>query len=262
MSIPISSSSAPFRIVQLDETDSTQAEALRRAAQGERGPVWISTARQTRGRGRSGRAWATGAGNLAATLLFEPACPAALLPQLSLVTGIAAFDAVTALFDPIPGTPPLRLKWPNDLLIGEAKLAGILIESQMQGTTIVAMAGVGINIAKAPEIAGRTLTCLANHAAGPPAPQALLADLSRQLQAWLAVWDRGAGFALIREAWISRALPEGTAMMVNAGAGPVAGTFAGLDMDGALLLLEPSGHRLRFSWGDVTLPGPQIYSKG
>ena len=184
------------------------------------------------------------------------------MPQLSLVTGIAAFDAVTALFDPIPGTPPLRLKWPNDLLIGEAKLAGILIESQMQGTTIVAMAGVGINIAKAPEINGRVLTCLADHSGNPPAVPVLLQELAQRMHDCLQVWAKGAGFALIREAWISRALPEGTAMMVNAGAGPVAGTFAGLDMDGALLLLEPSGHRLRFSWGDVTLPGPQIYSKG
>ena len=248
----------PVRIIELDETDSTQVEAQRRSGQGERGPLWISTARQTRGRGRSGREWISPTGNLAATLLFEPGCPAALLPQVSLVTGIAAFDAVAAHFDPAIGTPPLRLKWPNDLLIGNAKLAGILIECMLQGADIIAMAGVGINIVKAPEIEGRVLTCLSDHSDRPPAVSLLLRELAQRMQDWLQVWNKGAGFALIRSAWLARALPEGTAMMVNAGEGEVSGTFAGLDIDGALLLLEPSGHRRRFSWGDVTLPAPTV----
>ena len=252
----MSTAAAPWRIVELEETDSTQAEAQRRAAQGERGPVWISTARQTRGRGRSGRAWASLTGNLAATLLFEPGCPAALLPQLSLVTGVAAFDAVAAHFDPVAGTPPLRLKWPNDLLVGDAKLAGILVESMLQGASIAAMAGIGLNIVKAPAIEGRVLTCLADHMPHPPMAAALLRELAQRMHDWLQVWDKGAGFPLIREAWLSRGLPQGTAMTVNAGDGPVGGTFAGLDIDGALLLLEPSGDRRRFSWGDVTLPAP------
>ena len=249
---------APWSIVEMGEIDSTQAEAQRRAAAGERGPIWINAAVQTQGRGRSGRTWASFTGNLAATLLFEPGSPAALLPQLSLVVGIAAFDAVVPHLGRTLAGPFLRLKWPNDLLLGDAKLAGILVESRLQGSDMLVMAGIGINIAKAPEIEGRALTCLAAHAAEPPAPQALLADLSRHLQAWLDVWAKGAGFSLIREAWTARALPAGTAMMVNAGDGPVHGRFAGLDIDGALLLLEPTGHRRRFSWGDVTLPGPSV----
>ena len=255
---PLPHSDTSFRIVELEETDSTQAEAQRRATAGERGPVWISAARQTHGRGRSGREWSSLTGNFAATLLFEPGCPAALLPQLSLVTGIAAFDAVAAHFEPFPGTPPLRLKWPNDLLIGDAKLAGILVESRMQGDNIAAMAGVGVNIVEAPEINGRVLTCLADHTATPPAVPLLLRELAQRMHDWLRVWHKGAGFPLIREAWLARGLPVGTSMMVNSGDGPVPGTFAGLDIDGALLLLEPTGDRRRFSWGDVTLPVPKV----
>ncbi len=249
---------SPWPVVELSEIDSTQAEAHRRAASGERGPVWINAAVQTQGRGRSGRSWASFSGNLAATLLFEPGCSAALLPQLSLVAGIATFDAVAPHLARSPAMQPLSLKWPNDLLIGDAKLAGILIESRLQGRDIIAMAGIGINIAMAPEIEGRTLACLADHAATPPSPGAVLAKISWHMQTWLQVWAKGAGFPLIRDAWTARALPEGTEMMVNAGDGPVHGAFAGLDIDGALLLLEPTGHRRRFSWGDVTLPGPSV----
>ena len=258
MSTPSLNTGNAWRIDHLDETDSTQLEAHRRAVTGERGPLWIRASRQTQGKGRSGRQWATGGGNLAATLLFAPDCLPALQPQLSLVAGIAAYDAVAAFKDAGPQSAPLYLKWPNDLLIGDAKLAGILIESTIFGVDLVAIAGVGINLSGAPEIAGRRLTYLAAHSAHPPSPSALLETLDRFMRHWLNVWNNGAGFALIRAAWRARALPEGAPIMVNAGDGPVHGTFAGLDIDGALLLLEPSGHRRRFSWGDVTVPAAKV----
>ena len=246
------------RILELTSIDSTQAEAQRRAAAGERGPLWIAAQRQTQGRGRSGRAWASPSGNLAATLLLSSQIPLALLPQLSLVTGVAAFDAAAPfLADDRPEAPPLRLKWPNDLLIGDAKLAGILIETSILGADTLAMIGIGINIAEAPPVPGRAITRLADHSSAPPTPSDLLHALSQSMAHWLNVWSNGAGFSAIRAAWLARALPEGAAITVNAGEGPIHGSFVGLDTDGALLLLETSGHRRRFSWGDVTLPPTQ-----
>ena len=256
MSSPVSAT--PWRIVELDSTDSTQAEAHRRATAGERGPLWISARSQSQGRGRSGRGWSSVEGNLAATLLFKPGCAPPLVPQLSLVAGVAALDAVVTWFDNASSVGRPSLKWPNDVLIGDAKLVGILVEATTLGNDLIAMAGFGINIASAPTIEGRALTCLAAHTAHPPTPKGLLEALAARMRDWLLVWDRGAGFGRIREAWVARALPEGSPISVNAGDGPVNGTFAGLDTDGALLLLEPSGRRRRFSWGDVTLPGPKV----
>ena len=242
-----------WRHVALATVDSTQAEAMRRALAGEPGPLWITAEVQTLGRGRSGRAWSTPAGNLAATLLLRPLCEPVLLPQLSLVAGVAAIDALALCAGAAAGPTALRLKWPNDLMIGAAKLGGILVESSVLGGALVAAIGIGINIAEAPEVAGRAITRLADHTTGAPTPQALLAALAASMAASLEVWSNGSGFAQIRAAWGERALAEGSPITVNAGAGPVSGSFAGLDIDGALLLLAPDGRRRRFTWGDVTL---------
>jgi BirA family transcriptional regulator, biotin operon repressor / biotin---[acetyl-CoA-carboxylase] ligase len=242
-------------VLALDQTDSTNAEAMRQAAAGARSPLWITARRQTAGRGRSGRAWGTPEGNVAATLLVFPECPPAALPNLSLVAGIAAFDAVVPCLSTKSaraGPPFLRLKWPNDLIVGDAKLAGILIESSALAGTTAVVIGTGINVAVAPPVAGRSVTCLASLGASASAgevEQALLVQLCR----WLSVWNGGAGFAAIRAAWLERAGPVGEAISVNRGSDRLAGTFAGLDEDGALLLATADGVTVRVTFGDVTL---------
>ena len=121
--------------------DSTNAEALRRAAAGEAGPVWILAQRQTAARGRRGRAWAMPPGNFAATLLARP--PGALALR-SFVAALGLYDAMVA----VTGRPELfALKWPNDVLLSGGKLAGILLESGAGGTVAV---GIGVNLAAAP----------------------------------------------------------------------------------------------------------------
>ena len=107
--------SAPSRLVHLPETDSTNAEAMRRALAGEAPPLWVLADRQTAGRGRAGRAWASQPGNLFASLLVSTSCPPALAGQLSLVAGVAAIDAIRRAAGQAPPAG-LRLKWPNDIL--------------------------------------------------------------------------------------------------------------------------------------------------
>lgn len=245
----------PFRIVDLDEIDSTNLEALRRASAGERGPVWISARRQLAGRGRSGRTWVSGDGNLAATLLFAPGCPIALLHQLSLLTGVAVFDAVTALVPGHAAAGDLRLKWPNDILLGGAKAGGILIESTTVGSAVVAAIGIGVNIWEAPAIEGREAAAIG----GPGKelqPRDLLACLDHHLRRWLDVWDKGARFDLVRQEWLGRCGPIGQRIEVNTGAERTSGAFAGIDETGALLVdsVPPtSGTPRRFTFGDVSL---------
>jgi BirA family transcriptional regulator, biotin operon repressor / biotin---[acetyl-CoA-carboxylase] ligase len=246
---PDASHDAP--LLEFEVLDSTNSEAMRRAAAGERGPVWLLAHRQTAGRGRSGRGWETPAGNLALTHLFTPGCPAAAVPQLSLLVGVAVHDALAAVWS--GSADALRLKWPNDLMIGAAKVGGILVEASTFGHEPVVAIGIGVNIGHAPDVAGRSVTCLADHVSVPPVPVPLARAIASAFAHWREIWRRGEGFGGIREAWLARATPIGEPMSVNTGQGSVSGTFAGLDSDGALLLCDATGRHRRFTFGDVSL---------
>ncbi len=247
-------SNVAFHLVELDKVDSTNAEALRRASSGERGPLWIMAHRQTAGRGRSGRRWQSGDGNLMATLLFAPECQPSALHQLSLLTGVAVHDALT-VYAPIETSAPrrLRLKWPNDILLDTSKLGGILVESTSFAGTIVAAIGIGINIAAAPALADRAVARLNDIAPEAPSARDILAALDAQLRQWLATWHAGRDFEAIRAAWLERAGPIGEPITIHAGKSLVSGLFAGLATDGALLVQHHNGDVESFTTGDVSL---------
>jgi BirA family biotin operon repressor/biotin-[acetyl-CoA-carboxylase] ligase len=247
----------PPRIELLDEIGSTNDEAQRRAAAGERGPLWIATRRQTAGKGRAGRAWSEAStGNVAATLLFEPGCAPTHLPELSLVAGVAAHEAIAAAL-PARTSSHVELKWPNDVLIAGAKTSGILIETGNYGGATVSVIGVGINVASAPVGVDRATTCLADQGCTLDA-EVVLNRLAMHMVRWLGIWRGTDGFAAIRSAWVTRAMPIGRALEIKTNDGPVAGTFAGLDHDGALLIDLAPDNRRRFTYGDVSvLPARQ-----
>src|SRR5262249_10461473 len=163
-SVPPNPVPQPIRSIVLDEVGSTNAEAFALAKAGETGPLWLMAHRQTAGRGRSGRSWASEPGNLHASLLQGLGCPAPAVPQLSLLAGVAVIDAIAAA---AAGAimADLRLKWPNDVLIGGAKCAGILPECHSGGPTgrLVAVVGIGINLAWHPPGLARAATHLAAH---------------------------------------------------------------------------------------------------
>ena len=247
-SLPSSSAAT----VILEETGSTNTEAFRRAAAGEAGPLWIMARRQTQGRGRSGRQWASEPGNLYASLLQRLACPQAVVHQLSLLAGVAVIEAIEAAAGRrIAG---LRLKWPNDVLIGEAKCAGILPESQSVGAgkEVVVVIGVGINLVSHPENLGRATTDLAAHGVD-VAPEVMLGVLAPAVQRWLDVWACGAGFPQVRRAWLAYGGAMGESIIADTGRERIAGSFLGLDEGGALLLRDAQGVERRLTFGDVTL---------
>ncbi len=241
-----------FRSVVLEEAGSTNTEAFKLAAAGEPGPLWIMARRQTQGRGRSGRRWASEPGNLYASLLARMACPQSVVHQLSLLAGVAAIEAIRAAAGgPVAG---LRLKWPNDVLIGEAKCAGILPESQIgaAGSEVVIVIGIGINLASHPEGLGRAATHLAAHGIV-VTPEAMLAHLAGAMERWLGSWQCGAGFARVRAAWLERGSSIGESLSVDTGKERIAGTFLDLDDGGALILQDDHGRRRKLTFGDVTL---------
>lgn len=234
-------------IEALDEIDSTNAEARRRAEAGATGPVWITAQRQTAGRGRRGRAWETGAGNLAATLLFTTAKPPAEAAQVSFVAALAVAELMSAY---VPASL-VTLKWPNDPLIGGRKASGILVESGSSAAGLWIALGIGINLTSAPVAPERPATTLAEHMiAPPPKPLEALTQLAEAFERWRSVWD-SAGFPAIADAWTARAHGLGEACIARLGSETVEGVAEGLDPDGALRLRLADGPVRRITAGDV-----------
>jgi BirA family biotin operon repressor/biotin-[acetyl-CoA-carboxylase] ligase len=252
----------PVRSIVLEEVGSTNTEAFKRAEAGERGPLWIVARRQTQGRGRSGRSWGSEPGNLYASLLQAMDCPPSAVPQVSLLAGVAVIDAIRAAAGGLR-IPRLRLKWPNDVLIGQAKCAGILPEcvSGADGKAVTAVVGIGINLAWHPADIGKPATHLAAHGLD-VGPDAMLQALAPAMQGWIDVWQGGAGFARVRAAWLERAGPVGEAATVDTGTERIAGTFLDLDGDGALLLRDALGLQRKVTYGDVTLAEPAQEERG
>ncbi|HEY6834383.1 MAG TPA: biotin--[acetyl-CoA-carboxylase] ligase [Pseudolabrys sp.] len=228
---------AGARHIALETAGSTNAEALDHARAGERGPLWITARTQTAGRGRRGSTWVSDTGNLYATLLLtEPALPE-FAPQLSFVAALALHDAVA---DCAPQLGPLlQLKWPNDLLLGGAKLAGILIEGGSERAFAVAI-GIGVNCAGHPSDTAYPATDLA--AAGAlVTPDQVFGALAASMVRRLAQWGRGEGFSGIRADWLKRAAGLGEAIRVRLPEREFSGRFEGLDEAGRLLVDGPAG---------------------
>jgi BirA family transcriptional regulator, biotin operon repressor / biotin---[acetyl-CoA-carboxylase] ligase len=239
-------------VVAFDELDSTNAEARRRAEVGEAGPLWITAARQSAGRGRRGRAWETGQGNLAATYLFATRKPPAEAAQVSFVAALAVADLASAF---VPASL-VSLKWPNDTLIEGRKAAGILVESgQVAEDALWVAVGVGVNLARQPVIAERPATAFCEHMrAPPPTPLEALAILAPALARWRGLWERG-GFTPIAEAWTAKAHGLGEPCTARLASETVQGVAEGLDGDGALRLRTAAGVVRRITAGDIFFGG-------
>jgi BirA family biotin operon repressor/biotin-[acetyl-CoA-carboxylase] ligase len=241
-----------YRLLTLGEIDSTNAEAVRRAAAGERGPLWIRAEAQGRGRGRSGRPWTSPPGNLYASLLLDLDCSPGVVHQLSILAGVAVIEAIEAAAHDRGGVPGLRLKWPNDVMIGTAKTGGILLESSTRGPELTVVVGVGLNLSSHPMNLDRPATHLAEHGLS-IAPPCMLHFLAQAMDRWLTIWQGGAEFSRVRTAWLEHAGPPGERLSVNTGDGRIDGTFVAIDGEGALILRDEHGQVWRFSYGDVTL---------
>ena len=229
------------------ETGSTNADlaAQLRAGEAVREGSWLIADRQTAGRGRQGRTWFDGHGNFMGSTVVRPHERDPAPASLALLAGIALYEAVLPL---LVNPADLRLKWPNDLMLADAKLAGILLERE--GKAIVV--GIGVNLAAAPDLPDRRTTSLS---AFGPAPErdtfarSLAASFDRELERW-----RSFGLEPLVRRWQSVAHPAGTRLRVNPpGEEPIEGAFAGLSEDGALRLRLASGETRVIHAGDVML---------
>jgi len=237
---------AGVRHIAYETLGSTNAEALALARAGERGPLWVTAESQTAGRGRRGSQWVSPRGNLYATLLLsEPASPDRA-PQLSFVAALALHDAVAACAPEL--RPVLNVKWPNDLLAKQAKVAGILIEGE-SGPRFTVVIGFGVNCASHPDDTSYAATSLAK-AGVVVAPDLLLASLSDAMQRRLAQWNSGRDFVATRADWLKRASGFGQVMHVRLPERELLGRFEGLDDAGRLLLVQ-GGNVTAIAAGEV-----------
>jgi BirA family biotin operon repressor/biotin-[acetyl-CoA-carboxylase] ligase len=238
------------RFEHLDQIDSTNEEAKRRALAGEIGPLWIRADAQSAGRGRRGRAWVSADGNLFATGLYTLTASPAEAAQLSFAAALAVGDLAHAA---LPGVT-VTLKWPNDVLVEGRKVAGILLESGARtGGGLWLAVGIGINLAHHPEDSERPTTDLAAHGAY-LSPDVALRTLAERFEHWKSRWAE-MGFAPLRDAWIARAHGMGGPCEARLDGETVRGVFADLTADGALRLDLPEGGRRFISAGDVFFPG-------
>ncbi len=240
---------APVEV--FDEIDSTILEARRRAEAGGLAPVWIIARRQSAGRGRRGRVWASLEGNLLATYLGTTRRPPAEIALLGFATGLAIAETIDASIGPARAT----LKWPNDVLIDSAKASGIMLDSGAapSGETWFALA-FGINLAAAPEALDQPTTSLRAQLppdAPAPEPLAFLAQLRPRLDAWTARLSNE-GFEPLRRAWLTRAHGLGASARVALGEAILEGRIAGLSPRGELEFDTKDGRRL-IAAGDVLL---------
>jgi BirA family biotin operon repressor/biotin-[acetyl-CoA-carboxylase] ligase len=227
------------------ETGSTNADLLALALAGAEEGLWIRAGRQTAGKGRQGRSWASDPGNLYASTLvrLRPTDPPAA--SLALVAGLAVWGAVQVWLD---DEALLQLKWPNDLLLDGAKLAGILLERAGDAVVI----GVGVNLAHHPELPNRPATDLASHCAA-PSPDVFADTLADLMMSEVTRW-RAEGVVGTRTHWMKRAHPIGTALTARLPDGEaVDGLFDGLDPSGALTLRLASGERRVIHAADLFL---------
>ena len=244
-----------YRLFRMENVDSTNNEAKRRAKAGEPGPLWIWSARQSKGRGRGGREWISKPGNLFASLLISVKCPARVAVQLALVAGIVAHDTAVKLIA-YEGRSELLLKWPNDILLSGQKLAGVLLEnvgSKVENQSIVII-GTGINLASHPEDLPQPAASLDAHGTT-VTPAKALEVLAATTHEWLGRWGEGSCFPTIRRAWLDRAGPTGRPLCVRINGEEMEGVYGGLDADGALRLMTQDGREHRIAAGDVFFLG-------
>ena len=245
---------ALWRAVEVvGRTGSTNADLLARALAGEPEGVVLAAEEQTAGRGRMGRAWvAPPRAALTFSMLLRPTPPPVRRGWLPLLAGLAVAEAVTA----VTGVP-VGLKWPNDVLVGDAKLCGILAESA--GDAVVV--GVGLNVSTEPaELPGPgpgALPATSLRAAGATAldREPLLLAILAAVERWYQAWQNARGDperSGLRAAYTGRSATIGRNIRAELPGGKtLSGPAVGVDPDGRLLVRVSSGAEVAVAAGDV-----------
>lgn len=240
----------PWEVRVYDVIDSTNAEALRLLQADKCAPFLILAERQTAGRGRRGRHWVSPiAQNLYLSLVIEVGGGARQLDGLSLVVGLSVQSALRDV-----GLIEAGLKWPNDVLVGRRKIAGILLElvgDPADRCHVVIGIGINVNMRKVSEDIGQPWTSVRLELGHAISRNLLARLLCTHLRIDLALHERK-GFTALQKRWEEAHLWQGASVELASGAQVVRGTVLGIAETGALRLLV-DGNERQYSGGELSL---------
>lgn len=242
---PIATAAPRWTIHRIDSVGSTNDALAAMAADGAPAGSVLIARHQTAGRGRRGRSWTSQEGNLHLSLLLNPGRPLAEWGSLALLGGLAATMALRRL----TGREEIRVKWPNDVLAGPAKLVGILPETVGPGPDGLVV-GFGVNLAHHPDDAERPATSLAALGHDAIGPEAMTAALLAALDPLLERWEDG-GFGRLRENWLAHALGVGEPVTVALPRERFEGVLEDIDSGGIAQVRLADGRRRRIAAGEI-----------
>ena len=235
-----------------ETVDSTNAVGIRLAQEEAAEGTLIVADSQTAGRGRFQRVWQSPSGsNLYFSFVLRPDIAPTEAASLTFVAGVAAFET---LFFYCPKN--VEIKWPNDILMDNRKVCGILTEIKTDGKRVEAVVGVGINVNIkkgnfAPEYR-EGATSLAEETGRELSREDVLFTFCTQFQHWYGIFLKD-GFGPIRKAWLSRTAMVGRQVRVKFRDEIKEGKVLGIDNDGALLLVDSEKAVQRITAGDATI---------
>lgn len=240
---------SPYPVFIHESLDSTNAEALREISGGAQAPFVILAEQQSAGRGRRGRKWISPfAENIYYSLVLRIDGGMRQLEGLSLIVGLAVLSSLREF-----GSCDAGLKWPNDVLVGNKKIAGILLElvgDPADVCHVVIGIGINVNMMVASDV-DQSWTSVRLEAGQAINRNELIVALCRNLQGYL-IRHEAEGFAAIQAEWESNHLWQGREVTLIAGTHTVDGVVAGVDQQGALRL-NVAGQEKVFSGGELSL---------
>lgn len=241
-----------YNLLIFETIDSTNSEALNLANSGTSGNFVVFSRKQTAGRGSKRKSWVSIEGNLHASILIETQVDPKKYPQLSFVIANAMYDSIAELAKSNKlDSVDIALKWPNDVLIKDKKVAGILLESiNVKGKNYIVI-GFGVNIKVAPTELDCPATCLSDEGIKIDNPDEFLNILMNKFNKLYKQWIIDDNFIATRKNWMKRAYNLNKVITVDDGVRRISGMFKEIDFDGSMRLQLASGQMCNISSGDI-----------
>lgn len=243
---------ANYNLLIFDSIDSTNQEARRLIKSGVDSNFVIWAKSQEQGRGRLNKKWSSDEGGLYMSILYKAFFDIENATQIPFIIGLAVYDSLKAIFRYNKMSPDIRLKWPNDVIIDDAKIAGILIETEISNTyqlPYFIILGIGVNISNDPDISEQITTSLKKLGIDIE-PDILLDRILNSFTRYLRIWQEE-GFLKIRDLWLKRAYKINHVVTIKSGQTRISGIFKDIDFTGAIRLMLAGGQISSLPMGEI-----------